>query len=74
LIAQTNFTYAKQWSLDSKELAARKTVVEKEKIQNKKIRAAALKTAVYIALAFKHLQNNDVIWLPYNFEEVQLYT
>ena len=34
-IAQTNFTYAKQWSLDCDELAAGKTVEEKEEIQNK---------------------------------------
>jgi hypothetical protein len=29
LIAQTNFTYAKQWSLDCKELAVGKTIAEK---------------------------------------------
>jgi hypothetical protein len=31
-IAQTNFNYAKDWALDGKELAAGKTIVEKEKI------------------------------------------
>ena len=67
-IAQPNFNYAKEWSRDGNELAAGKTVEEKEEIQNKEIRAAALKTAAYIALAFKYLQNNQVIWLPYNFE------
>jgi len=67
-IAQPNFNYTKQWSLDCNELAAGKTVAEKEEIQNKEIRVAALKTAAYIALAFKYLQNNQVIWLPYNFE------
>jgi hypothetical protein len=52
-IAQPNFNYAKEWSLDCDELAARKTVEEKEKIRNKEIKAATLKTAAYIALAFK---------------------
>jgi hypothetical protein len=54
--------------LDGNELAAEKTIEEKEKIQNKEIRQAALKVAAYIALAFKNLQNCSVIWLPYNFE------
>ena len=67
-IAQPNFNYAKEWLLDGNELAAGKTIEEKEEIRNKEIRAAALKTAAYIALAFKYLQNNQVIWLPYNFE------
>ena len=40
----------------------------KRKSRTRKIREAALKTAAYIALAFKYLQNNQVIWLPYNFE------
>ena len=57
-IAQPNFNYAKEWSLDCNELAARKTVEEKEEIWNKEIRAVALKTAAYIALAFKYLQYN----------------
>ena len=67
-IAQPNFNYAKEWSLDCNELAAGKTVEEKEEIRNKEIRAAALKTVAYIVLAFKYLQNIQVIWLPYNFE------
>jgi hypothetical protein len=62
-IAPPNFNYAKEWSLDCNELAARKVIEEKEEIQNKKIRAAALKIAAYITLAFKYLQNNQVIWL-----------
>jgi hypothetical protein len=32
-IAQPNFNYAKEWKLDDKELAAGKTVEEKEAIQ-----------------------------------------
>ena len=67
-IAQTNFSYAKQWALDCKELAAAETIEEKEKIQNKEIREASLKVASYISLALKHLQHNSSIWLPYNFE------
>ena len=59
-IAQPNFNYAKEWSLDCNELAAGKTVEEKEEIRNKEIRAAALKTVAYIALAFKYLQHNQV--------------
>ena len=54
--------------MDAKELTAGKTVEEKEKIRNKKIREASLKVAAYIALAFKNLQNCSIIWLPYNFE------
>jgi len=67
-IAQTNFTYAKAWQLDGKELAAGETIQEKEKIQKKEIRKASLKVAAYISLALKHLQHNSSIWLPYNFE------
>ena len=46
------------WKLDGKELASRKTIEEKEKIQQKEMREAALKVAAYIALAFKNLQNS----------------
>ena len=67
-IAATNFNYPKQWKLDGKELAARKTVAEEENIRAKKIREEALKVAAYIALAFKNLQQHSTIWLPYNFE------
>ena len=67
-IAATWFNYGKEWKLDAKELAAGKTIEEKERIRNKKIRQATLKVATYIALAFKNLQNCSVIWLPYNFE------
>jgi len=59
-IAQPHFNYTKEWSLDCNELAAGKTVEEKEEIRNKEIRAAALKTVAYIALAFKYLQHNQV--------------
>ena len=52
-IAATCFNYAKDWKLDAKELAAGKTIEEKEKIQNKKIRQADLKVAAYIALVLK---------------------
>ena len=34
-IAQTNFNYPKQWKLDAKELAAGKTIREKEDIHVK---------------------------------------
>jgi hypothetical protein len=67
-IAQPNFNYTKEWSLDGNEWAAGKTVEEKEEIWNKDIREVALKTVAYIALAFKYLQTNQVIWLPYNFK------
>jgi hypothetical protein len=55
-IAQTNFNYPKQWKLDGKELAARKTLWEKEDIREKKIRQESLKFAAYIVLSFKNLQ------------------
>jgi hypothetical protein len=67
-IAQTNFNYPKQWTLDAKELAAAKTLWEKERIRMAKLREESLKVAAYIALAFKHLQQHSTIWLPYNFE------
>jgi hypothetical protein len=60
--------------LDCKELATGEIIVEKEEIRKKEIREATLRVAAYIALGFKYLQNNTIIWLPYNFEEVQLYT
>ena len=67
-IAQTNFNYPKQWTLDAKELAATKTLREKECIHTAKLRKESLKVAAYIALAFKTLQQHSTIWLPYNFE------
>jgi hypothetical protein len=67
-IAATNFNYPKQWKLGGKEQAAAKTVAEKENIRAKKIREEALKVAAYIALSFKNLQNNDAIYIPYNFK------
>ena len=67
-IAQTNFNYLKQWKLDVKELAATKTLREKEHIRMAKLREESLKVAAYIALAFKTLQQHSTIWLPYNFE------
>ena len=67
-IAKTNFNYPKQWTLDAKELAAAKTLWEKEHIRTAKLREESLKVAAYIALAFKNLQHHSTIWLPYNFE------
>ena len=67
-IAQTNFNYPKWWTLDAKELAAAKTLREKEHIRTAKLREESLKVAAYIALAFKTLQQHSTIWLPYNFE------
>jgi hypothetical protein len=67
-IAQTNFNYPRQWKLDGKELAAGKTLREKEDIREKKIRQESLKVAAYIVLSFKNLQQHSTIWLPYNFE------
>ena len=70
-IAQTNFNYPKRWTLDAKELAAAKTLREKERIRSAKLREESLKVAAYIAyiaLAFKNLQHHSTIWLPYNFE------
>ena len=67
-IAQINFNYPRQWKLDAKELAAGKTLREKEDIHANKLRQEFLKVSVYIALAFKNLQQHSTIWLPYNFE------
>jgi hypothetical protein len=61
------FNYAKNWELDGKELAAGETIEEKEKIWNLEIKKASLKVVAYISLAFKNLQHNTSIWLPYNF-------
>ena len=68
VIAQTNFNYPRQWKLNAKELAAGKTIREKEDIHAKKLRQESLKVLAYIALAFKNLQQHSTIWLPYNFE------
>ena len=67
-IAQTNFNYHKRWILDAKELAAAKTLREKEHIRTTKLREESLKVVAYIALAFKTLQQHSTILLPYNFE------
>ena len=67
-IAQTNFNYPKQWTLDAKELAAAKALRKKERIRTAKLREESLKVAAYIAMAFKNLQQHSTIWLPYNFE------
>ena len=61
-IAQTNFNYPKQWKLDDKELAAGKTLREKEDIRTKKLRQESLKVSTYIALAFKILQHHSTIY------------
>ena len=66
-IAQTNFNYPRQWKLDGKELAAGKTLQEKEDIRAKKLRQESLKVSTYIVLTFKNLQQHSM-WLPYNFE------
>lgn len=66
-IAHLNFNYPNKWKLDSKELAVRKTVAEKEAIRNRVIKKEALKVAAYLAISFVHLQHNEVIWVPYNF-------
>ncbi|XP_066357512.1 uncharacterized protein [Miscanthus floridulus] len=67
-IAQTNFNYPKRWTLDAKELAAAKTLREKEHIRTAKLTEESLKVAAYIALALKNLQQHSTIWLPYNFD------
>ena len=54
--------------MDANELAAGKTLREKEHIRTTKLREESLKVAAYIALAFKNLQQHSTIWLPYNFE------
>jgi hypothetical protein len=64
-IAQTNFDYPRKWKLDCKELSAGKTVLEKEGIRNRVIRKESLKVATYLAMSFTHLQQNDIIWVPY---------
>ena len=67
-IEQTNFNYPRQWKLDDKELAAGKTLREKENIRAKKLMQESLKVSAYIALAFKNLQQHSTICLPYNFK------
>jgi hypothetical protein len=67
-IAQTNFNYPKRWTLDAKELVTAKNFREKEHIRTAKLREESLKVTAYIALAFKNLQQQSTIWLPYNFE------
>ena len=65
---EINFNYPREWKLDDKELAAGKTLREKEDIRAKKLRQKSLKVSTYSALAFKNLQQHSTIWLPYNFE------
>ena len=60
-IAQTNFNYPKWWTLDAKELAAAKTLREKERIRTAKLREESLKVAAYIALLSK-LSNNTLLY------------
>jgi hypothetical protein len=67
-IAQTHFDYPKHWRLDCKELAAGKTVTEKEAIRVSKMGEETLKVTTYLAVCFKHPQHNNVIWVPYNFK------
>ena len=66
-IAQPNFNYPKQWTLDAKELAAANTLREKERIRTAKLKEESLKVTAYIALAFKNLQQHSTIWLPFNY-------
>ena len=68
LIAQTMFNYPRDWKLEGKELTAGTTIEEKEKIWQTEIMEASLRVAAYISIAFRNLQNNSAIWLPYNFE------
>ena len=63
-IAQTNFNYPKR-TLDAKELAATKTLQEKERICMAKLKEESLKVAAYIALPLKNRQQHSTIWLPY---------
>jgi hypothetical protein len=67
-VSQTNFNYPREWKLGCKELAAGKTVAEKEAIRNGVIRKESLRVAAYIAVSFTNLQHNDVIWVLYNFK------
>jgi hypothetical protein len=67
-IPQTNFDYPRHWRLDCKELAAGKTLAEKEAIRTSKIKEESCKVAAYLAVCFTNLQHNDVIWVPYNFK------
>ena len=60
-IAQTNFNYPERWTLDAKELAAAKTLREKERSRTAKLREESFKVAAYIALAFKTLQQHSTI-------------
>jgi hypothetical protein len=61
-IAQTKFDYPRNWKLDCKELATRKTVAKKEAIRNGVIKKESLRVAAYIVVSFMHLQHNDVIF------------
>ena len=60
-IAQTNFNYPKRWTPDAKELAAAKTLQEKEHIHMAKLREESLKVAAYIALVSK-ISNNTLLY------------
>ena len=53
-IAQTNFNYPKQCTLDAKELAAAKTLREKERIRTAKLREESFNVVAYIALGFQN--------------------
>jgi hypothetical protein len=67
-IAQTNFDYPRHWRLDCKELAAGKTLAEKEAIRASKMKEESYKVAAYLVVCFMNLQHNDIIWVPYNFK------
>jgi hypothetical protein len=53
--------------MDCEELAARKTVEEKEAIRKDKMYKEGLKVVARIAKFLKNLQDNEMIWLPYHF-------
>jgi hypothetical protein len=67
LICGSIFQYPKDWKMDCEELAARKTVEEKEAIRKDKMYKEGLKVAARIAKFLKNLQDNERIWLPYHF-------
>jgi len=53
--------------MDCEELAAGKTVEEKEAIRADKMYREGLKVVGRIAKCLKNLQHNEMIWLPYHF-------
>lgn len=66
-ISSSIFNEPKRWKLDGEELAAGKTVEEKEAIRKEAIRKKAYMVAARISKALLNLQHNDMIWIPYHF-------